>query len=158
MDSFRARARGGARAAEGLNYLAPREERSVQDNPRYVARWMSKDLLTTTPDATLEDALQRMEERRIRHLPVVDGGKLVGLLSDRDVRHSLAGEGTQSPVREVMTPYPKLRCVSPGTLVRDAAELLCREKISSLPVVQGETLAGIVTSEDLLWAFLEQPE
>jgi acetoin utilization protein AcuB len=130
----------------------------VSDDPRFVARWMSKDLETTTPAAALEDALEKMERRRIRHLPVIDEEKLVGLLSDRDTRRCLGGEGDAVLVRDVMTPYPKLRCVERGTLVRDAAEVICREKISSLPVVAGEQLVGIVTSEDLLWAFLEIPE
>lgn len=130
----------------------------MSDNPRFVSRWMSKDLETISPSSALGDALERMGQRRIRHLPVVDGGKLVGLLSDRDARRSLDGEGSEAKVRDMMTPYNKLRCVEPGALVRDAAELICREKISALPVVVGEQLVGIVTSEDLLWAFLEEPE
>lgn len=132
----------------------------MNDNPRFVARWMSRDLETTGPGTTLTDALEIMERRRIRHLPVLDEGKLVGLLSDRDTRRCL-GEGKDADatkVRDVMTPGKSLRCVSSGATVREAAELICREKINSLPVVQNETLVGIVTSEDLLWAFIEVPE
>ena len=140
--------------------MSPQGELEMQDNPRFVARWMSRDLETIAPSAALADALEVMERRRIRHLPVLDEGKLVGLLSDRDTRRCLEGgqSADAASVREVMTPAKKLRCVSAGTTVREAAELICREKINSLPVVQNETLVGIVTSEDLLWAFLEEPE
>jgi acetoin utilization protein AcuB len=134
----------------------------MTDDPKRVSRWMSKELLTTTPGAVLEDALQTMSSNRIRHLPVIDGGRIVGLLSDRDARHCVDGGDAKSaaktPVAEVMTGADKLHLVDPSTLVREAAELLCREKISSLPVVAGDELVGIVTSEDLLWAFLDTTE
>ncbi len=134
----------------------------MTDDPKRVSRWMSKDLLTTTPEAILEDALQTMTSNRIRHLPVVKDGRIVGLLSDRDARRCIddaSSKGVEkTPVREVMTAADKLHLVDPSTLVRAAAELLCREKISSLPVVAGNDLVGIVTSEDLLWAFLDAPE
>jgi acetoin utilization protein AcuB len=139
----------------------PQGKLEMQDNPRFVARWMSRDLETTSPDVALVDALEIMERRRIRHLPVLDDEKLVGLLSDRDTRRCLETDQKSADatcVRDVMTPAKKLRCVAASTTVRDAAELICREKINSLPVVMKDTLVGIVTSEDLLWAFLEQPE
>ena len=134
----------------------------MNDDPLYVARWMSTDLITTSSDAVLSDALAQMEDARIRHLPVTEGDTLVGLLSDRDARRLVHGEQTEGSdacsVGDVMTAADKLKCIDPGTLVRSAAEVLCREKISSLPVIAGERLVGIVTSEDLLWAFLDLPE
>jgi len=121
---------------------------------------MSRELETTAPGASLADALEVMERRRIRHLPVLEEGKLVGLISDRDTRRCLEGGQTAdaAKVGDVMTPAKKLRTVSSGATVREAAELICREKINSLPVLLNETLVGIVTSEDLLWALLEEPE
>lgn len=138
----------------------PQGKFEMQDNPRYVARWMSRELETTAPGASLADALEVMERRRIRHLPVLEEGKLVGLISDRDTRRCLEGGQTAdaAKVGDVMTPAKKLRTVSSGATVREAAELICREKINSLPVLLNETLVGIVTSEDLLWALLEEPE
>lgn len=151
-------------------------------SPTRVGHWMSTDLVTTRPETALGDAMDLMNERRIRHLPVMEGSRLVGLLSNRDaVRCLLAppdpdededdeddredGEGdreqaaprhplTGTRVSDVMT-GGHLHLATPQTLVREAAELMCREKINALPVVQGERLVGIVTSEDLLWAFLE---
>ena len=134
----------------------------MSDDPIRVRRWMSADLVTASPSTALGDALETMNGRRIRHLPILDNGGLVGLLSDRDARRCIDGgasnAGTKTPVRELMTHAENLRVVFPDTLVREAAELLCRQKISALPVVEGMNLVGIVTSEDLLWAFLETTE
>lgn len=131
----------------------------IDDDPRMVSRWMSAELVTATPATVLGDALETMESRRFRHLPVVDDGKLVGLLSDRDARRCIeagrAQTAEETAVREVMTAASELRVVHPTTYVREAAELICRAKVSSLPVVEGEELVGLVTSEDLLWALLE---
>ena len=134
-------------------------------DPSLVGRWMSQDLVTCEPDTVLCDALERMTNHRIRHLPVVDSDALVGILSTRDATRAaiqpspregfVALESTK--VADVMTKGHLLQ-VSPGTSVREAAELICREKISALPVLSGTQLVGIVTSEDLLWAFLEHEE
>ena len=131
----------------------------IDDDPQLVRRWMSADLVTVSPSTMLGDALETMEALRVRHLPVVDEGWLVGLLSDRDARRCVEAGADRSPaetpVREVMTAAEELRVVHPTTLVREAAELLCRAKISSLPVVEGKELVGLVTTEDLLWALVE---
>jgi len=131
-----------------------------------VGRWMSADVVSTRADAVLGDALDQMTELRTRHLPVVEGGALVGLLSNRDASRVANKPAPRAGFRavdemkvaDVMTPGDELKTVSPLTHVRDAAETICREKISALPVVEGRALVGIVTSEDLLWAFLETPE
>ncbi len=135
-------------------------------DPTRVGRWMSQDLITCSPDEILGDALESMTNHRIRHLPVVDGDLLVGILSSRDAtRTALAPSPRagfeplqETKVADVMT-KGRLIHVDPETHVREAAELICREKISALPVlIQGERLVGIVTSEDLLWAFLDREE
>lgn len=115
-----------------------------------IGRWMSTNLLTTRPEASLAEASETMSEERIRHLLVTDaGGKLVGILSSRDANK---GEGA---VESVMTPRQDLHTADTHEPVKAAAETMCREKISALPVLQGEKLVGIVTSEDLLWALLQ---
>jgi len=129
-------------------------------DPTRVERWMSADLIVESPDTVLFDALEQMEHHRIRHLPVTDDkGHLLGILSSRDAARATRGKTGEDPlqkltVKEVMT-GGRLHCVEPSTLVREAAETICREKVSALPVKQGEKLVGIVTSEDLLWALLE---
>ncbi|RME74178.1 MAG: CBS domain-containing protein [Planctomycetota bacterium] len=133
-----------------------------------VSRWMSRDVVTVQPEDRLIDVFEHMRERRIRHVPVLADGQLVGIVSDRDVRHALPmrtgesggverevfGEALfETPVDKVMTRHPIT--VGPETTIREAAEIVCREKIGALPVVSGGELVGIVSAEDLLWAFVE---
>lgn len=138
----------------------------MSENRWQVRRWMSRELKTVRPDAPLVDAFERMREHRIRHLPVVEGKKLVGILSDRDVRefyphreHLRSGQSVFSErlmstqVSEVMARQP--HTVHSSTRLREVAELLCRKKIGALPVVDGQRLVGIITAEDVLWALVE---
>jgi acetoin utilization protein AcuB len=131
---------------------------------RRVELWMSHDVLTLSPNATVADAVDLMERERIRHVPVVDAkDRLVGIVSDRDVKRalprghtastSLLGRAGTRRLSEIMTKHV-LR-LEPGATLREAAELMCQEKISALPVCDGDELLGIVTSEDLLWAYVE---
>jgi CBS domain-containing protein len=119
-----------------------------------IGHWMSTTLITIAPDKGLEEAREAMHDARIRHLPVVDAeGTLGGILSNRDIdRHG----DTSSTVEAAMTPLGKVHTADAYESVRAAAELLCREKISALPVLQGKKLVGIVTTEDLLWALLQE--
>ncbi|MHC4390589.1 MAG: CBS domain-containing protein [Planctomycetota bacterium] len=129
-----------------------------------VRRWMSKGPKTVSPDAELVDVYEIMRFHDCRHVPVVDMGALVGIVSDRDVRHALpmkpgTGErATYGPalfgtrVDAVMATDPLF--VTPETLAREAAELICRKKIGALPVVDGREVVGIVSAEDLLWAYI----
>jgi acetoin utilization protein AcuB len=132
-----------------------------------VSRWMSSDLITATTESHLIDVFELMREHRIRHIPVVEDGALEGIVSDRDVRHALPmrsdiAEGDQdlfmramqdTPVGKIMTRHPIT--VTSDTTIREAAEIVCREKIGALPVVDGGALVGIVSAEDLLWGFVE---
>ncbi|GIW71971.1 MAG: hypothetical protein KatS3mg102_1513 [Planctomycetota bacterium] len=132
-----------------------------------VSRWMSRNVVTVKPSDRLVDAFEKMREHRIRHVPVVERGRLVGIVSDRDVRHALpmraeqeaAGDDLygramlETPVDKVMSRHP-ITC-TPETTIREAAEIICREKVGALPVLDGERLVGIISAEDLLWAFVE---
>lgn len=107
---------------------------------------------------TLADDLMRCE--RIRHLPVLKEGKLVGVVSQRDLFHAaLAVTLGYRPrahrmlrrtiqVQEVMR-APAIT-VSPEALVTDAARVMMAQKIGCLPVVEGDTLVGIITETDML--------
>ena len=93
-----------------------------------------------------------MDEHRIRHLPVVAGGRLVGMVSDRDVRPA----GSQSPgtvAGRIMTPDSVT--VTSETRVEHAARLMFDARFGSLPVADGNALVGIVTYTDLLRAFVQ---
>jgi acetoin utilization protein AcuB len=125
--------------------------------------WMSKLVFTTKPDARLIDAFEMMRDHRIRHVPVVDGGKLVGIVSDRDVRSALPSRNAlqggwaslgeallESRISQVMSLMPIT--IAPAASIREAAEIMCRSKVGALPVVDDGKLVGIVSAEDILWA------
>ncbi|MBA2443455.1 MAG: CBS domain-containing protein [Rubrobacter sp.] len=130
---------------------------------------MTREVFTLGPEATAADALAVCEEHRIRHIPVVEGGRLVGLLSDRDLRD--ASPALQEPggppqievlkqlrVSDVMTRDPIT--VHPQDLVGFAAQEMYERKIDALPVVSeepgssGQELLGIVTSTDVMRALV----
>jgi acetoin utilization protein AcuB len=108
---------------------------------------MTRQLVTIGPETSCEKAERLMEEHRVRHLPVVDAGRLVGLVTDRDAR-SRDGDG----VARIMTPDPVT--VTARMRVEHAARLMLEGRFGSLPVVDGAALVGIVTYTDLLHAFV----
>lgn len=119
---------------------------------------MSRPVVTVGPGTSLREAWELVRSRDFRHLPVVDGGRLVGILSDRDLRDAAPSSlesrpetvtFDRTPVRYVMmTP---VETVGAGEPVEEAAALMLDRKVSALPVVndQGD-LVGIVTTSDLL--------
>jgi len=129
------------------------------------------DIMTAKPvtihqDGTLHDVLALMETHRYRHIPVINGeGQLVGMISDRDCRLALNSpylvrEGWQDDVlanrlraRTIMTPAPIV--IEPDAPATDAARLMLEYRISALPVIRSETLIGIVTTSDILSAYIK---
>jgi acetoin utilization protein AcuB len=135
----------------------------VAEHPLTVERWMSKLVFTTKPDACLIDAFEMMRDHRIRHVPVVEGEKLVGIVSDRDVRSALPSrhalqEGWASlgeallvsRISQVMSLMPIT--IGPTASIREAAQVMSRNKVGALPVVEEGKLVGILSAEDILWA------
>ncbi len=117
-----------------------------------VASRMAKNPVTASPMDTLAEAQHRMNAGNFRHLPVTDNGKLVGMLSDADVRQH-QGHLKDTKVSGAMTENPIT--VTPETTMEEAAEIMLERKISGLPVVDRGKLVGIITTADLLGAFLE---
>jgi acetoin utilization protein AcuB len=129
-----------------------------------------RDLMTTTPittgpDTPVLDARQTMVGKRIRHLLVTDGPKLVGIVTDRDIRLNLPSPATSLSVWEVNYLLARLTVASVMTKAlvtvrsewdsRDAAVLMLDHKIGALPVVDDGQLIGIITETDLLRAFVK---
>ena len=112
---------------------------------------MTREVLTIGPETPCDKARRLMDEHRIRHLPVVAEGRLVGMVSDRDVR-SAAVQSSGAIAGRIMTPDPVT--VTPETRVEHAAQLMLAGRFGSLPVADGDALAGIVTYTDLLRAFV----
>ena len=112
---------------------------------------MSRRLVTIGPDTPCQEARRLMDDHRIRHLPVVAGGRLCGMVSDRDVRSTLpTSPGTVAA--GVMTPDPVT--VTSDTRIEHAARIMLDARFGSLPVVD-DTLVGLVTSTDILRAFVQ---
>jgi len=116
---------------------------------------MTRDVVTVEPSATVADALDIIRSENIRHLPVVESGRLVGVVTDRDLRLALSPEGGNDGTRveDVMSTSPVT--TTPATPVESAAETLTELRIGCLPVLEDGELVGILTESDLLRAFVE---
>ncbi len=110
---------------------------------------MTREVKTATPGESAEEAYQRMRLHRIRHLVVMDGKRLVGIVSERDLGGSRgASVRAGRTVEEVMAGQVAL--ATPDTTIRQAANLLRGRTIGCLPVLEDSKLVGIVTVTDLL--------
>jgi len=115
-----------------------------------VRDWMSEQVEVVQPDDDVAAVQARFRQRRVRQFPVVADGKLVGIITDRDVR---SARDLAAKVETTMTANPVT--TTPSTLVEDAAELLRRRKVGALPVLDGDALVGIISESDLLQALIE---
>jgi len=121
---------------------------------------MSTKPITVEPATPMLEARQRMLEERIRHLIVVDDGRVVGIITDRDIRLNLPSPATSLSVWEVNYLLAKLAVrdvmtravmmVDPERSAAEAARILLTHKISALPVTDGRQLVGIVTESDFV--------
>jgi 3-hydroxybutyryl-CoA dehydratase len=127
-----------------------------------VGQRMTPDPITVAPDAPLADAQELMARHGIRHLPVVDDGRLVGVVTESDLRRaSLPGAG--GPERDAMLRLVRAAdvmsadpvTVGPDRSIGDAARLLVTHKVGSVPVVDRGRLVGILTTTDALEALVE---
>ena len=126
---------------------------------------MTAPPITTSPDMPVLEARQLMVDKRIRHLLVTEGGKLLGIVTDRDIRLNLPSPATSLSVWEINYLLARLTVatvmtkpvitIDPRRDARSAAELMLYHKIGALPVVDGGTLLGIITETDLLRAFVK---
>jgi acetoin utilization protein AcuB len=131
---------------------------------------MTIDPETVTEDVPLREVVAVMNRANIRQVLVVDGKKLVGIVTDRDVRLAVNSPLTTAEplqrlellngfkAKDCMTPNP--RCVEPETPIHKVAELLSMYKFGALPVVKNDELVGIITVTDLLnqMALLPEPK
>jgi acetoin utilization protein AcuB len=121
-----------------------------------VRDWMSKPPMAVPEDTLIRQAVAHMQRVDVRHLLVMDGPVLTGILSSRDLRR-LVTRDLDSPllagtVRSIMSEGPV--SVAPDTPLVAAARLLLEQRIGALPVRQGEQIVGILTVPDALEALL----
>ena len=127
---------------------------------------MTKRPITVSADTSIDKALQLMREERIRRFPVLDKhGKLVGIVSEKDLLYASPSPATslsiyeipyllsRVKVRDVMT--KKVITVGEDTPLEEAARIMADNKIGGLPVMRDDKLVGIITETDLFKIFLE---
>ncbi len=131
-----------------------------------VSQIMTKDVVKLTTKNTLFDAEKLFKEHNIRHLPVVSGDQLIGILSYSDLLRISFSELSDNEEKVDTTVYNAYTIeqvmaknpvgVSPDQTVRDVTEILSKQSFHSLPVVENGELKGVITTTDLLKYFLEQ--
>ncbi|MFQ5657142.1 MAG: CBS domain-containing protein [Candidatus Methylomirabilales bacterium] len=127
---------------------------------------MTPNVIVAGPSDSVRAAWGLLREHKIRHLPVVEDGKLIGIVTDRDIRLVFpsaitSGHGDEDPIdalekvslREIMT--KRVVTVAAQASILDAARVLLEKRIGGLPVVEGGCLVGIITKDDILTAFVE---
>ena len=114
-----------------------------------VSQYMSRPVLTIAPDTEFHRAFDLMHSRRIHHLPVVEGDRVVGIIAERDLLLAAANFGSaEVPVAEIMRRTPV--CVSEDAPLKQAAQLLVVNHIGSLPVLSTDkVLVGMITETDI---------
>ncbi|MDQ7032254.1 MAG: CBS and ACT domain-containing protein [Desulfonauticus sp.] len=123
--------------------------------------WMTKDVISVTPDTSMLKASKLLKEKGIRRLPVIDAsGKLVGIVTDRDIKEASPSKATtldvhelyyllsEIKVKDIMTPNPVT--INADDTVEKAAILMLKQKIDGMPVVDDNAnVVGIITDTDI---------
>ncbi|MFY9397087.1 MAG: CBS domain-containing protein, partial [Desulfomonilia bacterium] len=119
-----------------------------------VESWMVTDLITIGRDAGIRDALTVMKKYSVRHLPVVERGRFVGLVTSGDLKQAILASMLETlKVGDVMLVDPYT--VTSGTSLEKAAAIIYEKNIGCLPVVEDGKIVGILTIKDILRAFIE---
>lgn len=117
------------------------------------------DTWTISSEVTVFDALKLLSEKDVGALPVVDGEKLVGIMSERDYARKVILQGKSSlntPVKEIMT--EKVITVKPDQSMSECMELMTVKRVRHLPVVNGDKLVGIISIGDVLKEIISEQE
>ncbi len=129
-------------------------------------KWrMTANPFTIGPDASVPEAIEKMQTNGVRKLPVLSEGKLVGVVSQSDIDRASPSMATSFSAGEVAYLFSKLKVskvmtrnpvtIGPDALLEEAAILMRDRKIELLPVLDGEKLVGVITESDILDAFVE---
>jgi len=120
-----------------------------------VSEWMERKLITIDRKTTIQEAISLMKKHSIRHLPVIEEGRLVGLVTEGDMRQVFVASLIEElSIDDVMIKDPIT--VKVDAEIDDAARLIHYNKIGGLPVVdEGQRLLGIITVADIMAAFIE---
>lgn len=119
---------------------------------------MSTDIVSVSPEQSIQEAASLMKQNDVGSLPVVENGQVIGIITDRDIalRSTSEGKETTIPVRECMTENPTV--ASPSMDVHEAARIMAEKQIRRLPVVENGQLIGMVAIGDLATEEIYQNE
>lgn len=130
-----------------------------------ISEWMSPQPIIVAPGTPVSDARELMQRKWIRHLLVMTGERLVGIITDRDIRLVLPSPATSLSVWEVHYILAKMTVeqvmtrsvitIAPDRPVVEAVRVMLERKIGALPVAEGWRVVGIITETDLLRAFAQ---
>lgn len=130
-----------------------------------VKQKMTANPFTTTADASVPDAEATMTRHAVRHLPVVDGDRVVGVISENDIAAALPSKATTLSAQEATYLVSRMTVgqvmskpaltISPDSLLEEAAVVMRDRKIEMLPVVDGGRIIGVITESDLLDSFID---
>lgn len=126
-----------------------------------VASVMTEAVVSDAPDDSIAEAAAKMREQQTGSLVILEGGRLAGIFTERDLLKAIARglDPKETQVREVMT--EEVVTISPEALLRDAASIMASKWIRHLPVVEGTRVVGMLSSRDLIGVLaqtLDDPE
>lgn len=131
----------------------------------FVRMWMSKNLVTVSPDTPIMEARDLMRKNNIRRLPVIKDGKLVGIVTFGDIQEASPSDATslsiwelnyllaKTTVAEIMT--KKVITISPDDTIERAALMMRENKVGGLPVLEDGKLVGMITESDIFQVMIE---
>lgn len=131
-----------------------------------ISHIMTKSVITVNQNDDLKKVVEKLKSNSIRHIPVVNGKEVVGIISRTDINRLTFGalfegqEGADEAILDMLTISQVMTCkpktVTPDVIIRDLAAIFVKEEFHALPVVDHGELKGIVTTTDVLRYFLEQ--
>ncbi len=123
---------------------------------------MKKEVITLTPEETIETALKLLNQHHIRHIPIVDRDhKVIGIVSDRDVRDASPSTfETKSQAEELINPIESIMTspvttVHPLDFAEEVASIFYEQEIACVPVTRNNKLVGIITEKDMLYTLIQ---
>ena len=131
----------------------------------FVGERMSRPVISVSPDTPINDVLALFRKEHIRRAPVIKDGKLVGIVSEKDLLNATSSSVTtlsvwelnylisKVKVKNVMT--KKVITITKDTPIEEAARIMADKKIGGLPVIDGDRVVGMITETDLFKIFLE---
>ena len=126
---------------------------------REVLRSKPPEVWQISPDSTVYEALALLAEKDIGALPVVEGGRVVGIFSERDYARNVILKGKSSretPVSEIMS--TRVLYVRPDQTIDDCMALMTEKRVRHLPVLEGEELVGIITIGDVVRRIISEQD